>query len=223
MTAVAEPFFAEMVAASNFSFLRGASKAEWLVLQSLLLGHAGIGIADRNTVAGVVRAYAALKDIGERFAGFWKARKEGTKPKEDEEDEATRLLRLWAEAAADAGLGEALPPFTLVVGARLVFADGTPDIVAHAQDRDGWGRLCRLLTVGNLRGAKGECILKLDDLLADARGLSLILMPPRSMPAKKLRRPRLACWRSSARRRPARSGSARAWRARATTAAASPR
>ncbi|MDF2618820.1 MAG: dnaE [Xanthobacteraceae bacterium] len=186
MTAVAEPFFAEMVAASNFSFLRGASKAEWLVLQSLLLGHAGIGIADRNTVAGVVRAYAALKDIGERFAGFWKARKEGIKSKEDEEDEATRLLRLWAEAAADAGQGEALPPFTLVVGARLVFADGTPDIVAHAQDRDGWGRLCRLLTVGNLRGAKGECVLKLDDLLADARGLSLILMPMRSMPAKKL-------------------------------------
>lgn len=183
----ASPFFAEMVAASNFSFLRGASKAEWLVLQSLLLGHAGIGIADRNTVAGVVRAYAALKDIGERYAGFWKARKQERKPpKEDEEDEVTRLLRLWAEAAADAGLDEALPPFTLVVGARLVFADGTPDIIAHAQDRDGWGRLCRLLTAGNLRGAKGECILKIDDLLADARGLSLILIPPRSMPAKSL-------------------------------------
>ncbi|TSJ64526.1 DNA polymerase III subunit alpha [Starkeya sp. 3C] len=181
------PFFAEMVAASNFSFLRGASKAECLVLRALLLGHAGIGIADRNTVAGVVRAYAALKDIGARFASFWAVPKQERKtPKEGEEDEATRLLREWAEAAADAGRGPELPPFTLVVGARLAFADGTPDIVAHAQDRAGWGRLCRLLTAGNLRGAKGECILRLDDLLADAGGLSLILIPPDELPAKNI-------------------------------------
>ncbi|WP_428032644.1 error-prone DNA polymerase [Ancylobacter sp.] len=177
------PLYAELVAASNFSFLRGASKAESLVLQSLLLGHAGLGIADRNSVAGVVRAYAAVKQIGERHAGFWSARREGREPKEDE-NEATRLLRLRAAAAADTGLGPELPPFTLAVGARLVFADGTPDIVAHAQDRDGWGRLCRLLTTGNLRGGKGACILRLDDLLADARRLSLILMPPRHVPAK---------------------------------------
>ncbi|WP_018388988.1 error-prone DNA polymerase [Ancylobacter sp. FA202] len=181
------PFFAELVAASNFSFLRGASAAETLVLQSLLLGHAGLGIADRNSVAGVVRAYAALRDIKKRFAGFWKIPKEERKQsREGEEDEASRLLRLWAEAAADAGLGPELPPFTLAVGARFVFADGTPDIVAHAQDRDGWGRLCRLLTTGNLRGGKGACILRLGDLLADARGLSLILMPPRHLPAKDL-------------------------------------
>ena len=37
-------------------------------------------------------------------------------------------------------------------GARLVFSDGTPDILAYPQDRPGWGRLCRLLTTGNLRG-----------------------------------------------------------------------
>ncbi|MCK0207184.1 error-prone DNA polymerase [Starkeya koreensis] len=181
------PFFAEMVAASNFSFLRGASRAEELVLQALLLGHAGLGIADRNSVAGVVRAYAALRDIRERFSGFWSVPKpERRPPGQGEEDAATRLLRQWAEAAADAGLPGELPPFTLAVGARLAFADGTPDIVAHAQDRDGWGRLCRLLTTGNLRGAKGTCRLFLDDLLADARGLSLILMPPNDMPAKNM-------------------------------------
>ena len=32
---------------------------------------------------------------------------------------------------------------------------------------DGWGRLCRLLTLGNIRAAKGDCILRLDDLLDD--------------------------------------------------------
>src|SRR5262249_4533217 len=44
-------------------------------------------------------------------------------------------------------------------GARLVFADGTPDILAYPRDRAAWGRLCRLLTRGNLRAEKGECIL----------------------------------------------------------------
>ena len=61
-------------------------------------------------------------------------------------------------------------------GARLVFADGTPDILAYPRDRAGWGRLTRLLTLGNLRAEKGECILHLDDLLAHVFGLELIAM-----------------------------------------------
>ena len=55
------PPFAELVAATNFSFLRGASHPSDLVARALELGHTGVGIADRNSVAGVVRAYAALE------------------------------------------------------------------------------------------------------------------------------------------------------------------
>ena len=44
----------------------------------------------------------------------------------------------------------------LAVGARLVFADGTPDILAYPQDRAAWGRLTRLLTVGKSRAEKGR-------------------------------------------------------------------
>ncbi len=55
--------FAELAAASHFSFLRGASPPQTMLLTALLLGHTGIGIADRNTVAGVVRAHAALKEL----------------------------------------------------------------------------------------------------------------------------------------------------------------
>ena len=40
--------------------------------------------------------------------------------------------------------GVELPPFKLIVGARLVFADGTPDILAYPQNRTAWGRLTRL-------------------------------------------------------------------------------
>nr|WP_318578982.1 error-prone DNA polymerase [Ochrobactrum sp. AN78] len=53
----------EMAAASNFSFLSGASHPQELVEQAYALGLSGIGIADRNTLAGVVRAHAAWKSF----------------------------------------------------------------------------------------------------------------------------------------------------------------
>ena len=55
-----EPGFAELVAATNYSFLRGASHPAEMVAEAIALGMAGIGIADRNSVAGVVRAWAFL-------------------------------------------------------------------------------------------------------------------------------------------------------------------
>ena len=127
--------FAEPVAATAFSFLHGASHPAEMVARAQALGMGGIGIADRNSVAGVVRAHVAWKDLG--------------------------------------GLGSG---FRLIVGARLVFADETPDIVAYPVDRAGWGRLTRLLTLGNRRAEKGECTLHLADLLAHAEGLALIAM-----------------------------------------------
>jgi error-prone DNA polymerase len=47
----------------------------------------------------------------------------------------------------------------LLVGARLVFRDGTPDILVYPTDRAAYGRLCRLLSEGKLRAEKGECDL----------------------------------------------------------------
>ena len=102
------------------------------MVQAAQLGLAGLGLCDRNSVAGVVRAHLAKR-------------------------EQNLALRYHP-------------------GARLVFADGTPDILAYPRDRAGWGRLTRLLTLGNLRGEKGECILHLDDLLAHIFGLELVVM-----------------------------------------------
>ncbi|MGE4429851.1 MAG: error-prone DNA polymerase [Sphingobium sp.] len=132
--------YAELAAATNFSFLRGASHPAEMVRAALALGMTGIGIADRNTVAGVVRAHVAVK--------------------------AAR-----AEAPAPGG------SFRLAVGARLCFADGTGDIIAYPATRHGWGRLTRLLTLGNLRAAKGDCILHLTDMVDHAEDLLLIAMP----------------------------------------------
>ena len=133
---MAAPPFAELVAATNYSFLRGASHPWQMVGQAQHLGMAGLGIADRNTVAGVVRAHVAHKALPKRV------------------DQQGNLR--------------------LAVGARLAFADGTPDIVAYPATRHGWGRLTRLLTLGNRRAEKGQCTLHLSDLLDHADDLLLI-------------------------------------------------
>ncbi len=59
--------YAELDVLTNFSFLEGASRAEELVIQAKILGLAAIGVADRNTLAGVVRAHAAAKNHDLRF------------------------------------------------------------------------------------------------------------------------------------------------------------
>ncbi|MGZ8325794.1 MAG: PHP domain-containing protein, partial [Rhodoplanes sp.] len=122
--------YADLAVTTNFSFLRGASHPEDLVMQAKALGLAGLGVADRNSVAGVVRAHEAAKEHG----------------------------------------------VTLAVGARLVFADATPEILAYPEDRAGWTRLTRLLTLGKRRAEKGACTLFFDDLLAHAAGLNLIVL-----------------------------------------------
>jgi error-prone DNA polymerase len=131
-----EPRFAELAAMTNFSFLRGASHPEEMVARASELGLAGIGIADRNTLAGVVRAHTFARENAEAM---------GT----------TRV----------------------VPGARLVFIDGSPDALVYPKDRAAYGRLCRILTEGNLRAPKGECWLILNDLLDRSEGLQIVALP----------------------------------------------
>src|SRR5947207_12108385 len=59
--------YAELQVASNFSFLRGASHPDELVVTAAALGHAAIAITDRNSFAGIVRAHHAAKTIGIRL------------------------------------------------------------------------------------------------------------------------------------------------------------
>ncbi|RMC36172.1 error-prone DNA polymerase [Paracoccus alkanivorans] len=63
----ASPPFAELAVTSNFSFLRGGSHPEELVATAARLGHAAIGIADRNSLAGAVRAHVEAKAQGIRL------------------------------------------------------------------------------------------------------------------------------------------------------------
>jgi error-prone DNA polymerase len=142
------PSYAEIGITTNFSFLRGGSHPQDYVRRAGQLRLPVIGIADHNTLAGVVRAY---KELGNPDVKY--------KPK-------------------------------LLIGSRLVFMDDTPDILVYPRDREAYGRLCRLLTRGK-RGDdtdKGECHLKLDDLLEFAEGQLLVLtLPHRFETAKALK------------------------------------
>ncbi len=59
--------YAELQVTTHFSFLRGASSPAELVVQAHALGLSGIAITDRNTLAGVVRAYQAARETGMRL------------------------------------------------------------------------------------------------------------------------------------------------------------
>ena len=59
--------YAELQVTSNFSFLRGASQPEELVERAHALGYRALALTDRNTLAGVVRAHHAARQIGLRF------------------------------------------------------------------------------------------------------------------------------------------------------------
>ncbi len=124
--------YAELQATSNFSFLEGASHPGELVEEARGLGMAAIGVADRNTLAGVVRAWAKGREIGQR----------------------------------------------VLTGARLDFADGTPSVLCYPTDREAYGRLTRMLTVGQRRSRKGECRLTGPDLIDHGAGQLILVIPP---------------------------------------------
>jgi error-prone DNA polymerase len=58
--------YAELDVTSNFSFLRGASHPDELIFRAAVHGYRAIAITDRNSLAGVVRAYDAVKQIVEQ-------------------------------------------------------------------------------------------------------------------------------------------------------------
>lgn len=126
---------------SNFSFLKGASHPEELVGEAARLHYSGIGIADENTLAGVVRGFAMAREILKQNRSF-------------------RYL----------------------VGCRLVFSDGTPDLIVYPRDRTAYGMLCRMLSEGKARsGEKGACLLRFEDFLFRARGFQIIVVAGQKM------------------------------------------
>ena len=59
--------YADLQVTSHFSFLRGASSCEELFATAVALGIETLGIVDRNSLAGIVRAHEAAKTTGVRL------------------------------------------------------------------------------------------------------------------------------------------------------------
>jgi error-prone DNA polymerase len=58
------PPYAELWCLSSFSFLRGASQPEELVARAHALGYAALALTDECSMAGMVRAHVAAKEVG---------------------------------------------------------------------------------------------------------------------------------------------------------------
>ena len=58
----------------------------------------------------------------------------------------------------------------LVVGSQVSLRDGS-EILLLVQDREGYAHLCRLLTAGHLRGAKGNCRVSWEEVCRHSPGL----------------------------------------------------
>ena len=153
--------FAELCAISNFTFLTGAAHPEEYVERAAALGLAGVAVADVNSVAGIVRAHARAREIAREVR--------------DRQAREAREGMHGPPAPRPATPAWACTP-RLIPAARLVLRDGLT-LTALPADRPGWARLCRLLTLGRRRATKGGCDLALDDVLAGAEGLHLILHP----------------------------------------------
>ncbi|HKR25597.1 MAG TPA: error-prone DNA polymerase, partial [Allosphingosinicella sp.] len=189
--------YVELQAATHFSFLRGVSSAEELFAAAAMLGYPALGIADRNSVGGLVKALRASEATGVRLvAGCRLALMDGSALLVWPEDRAawsrlTRLLTVgksridrrkgekgqcflhWEDVAAHAeGLVAALVPDKADKVAEIALAQmadifGSRGHLALTHRRRP-GELERLHALAALAGRHGLRALATGDVLYDS-------------------------------------------------------
>ncbi|WP_353346095.1 error-prone DNA polymerase [Litorivita sp. NS0012-18] len=164
--------YAELCVTTNFTFLVGASHPEELVVRAAELGLSAVAITDHNSLAGVVRAWSALKEL---------------------KRETEEALHIRSHKRVDSSSRQAIGPSTpldkpimaklpkLIVGCRLSLQDSAVDWVALPRDRAAYERLTRLLTLGKRRADKGQCHLYIKDMISACKGMILIALPQGSL------------------------------------------
>ena len=140
--------FVELLARSNFSFLQGASHPEEMVLRARALGYRGLGICDVNGLYGIVRGYQAVE-----------------KPSSFDSEQMS---------AVESGVAGR---FRYLCGAELTLYDSSP-LILMPMNKEGYTRLCRLLTLGKRQAPKGHFVLSLQDVLTHNEDLLVFPLPP---------------------------------------------
>src|SRR5262252_5849676 len=139
--------YAELRAASAFSFLDGASLPEDLVEEAARLGIPAVALVDTNGVYGAPRFYKAAKAAGlKALVGAEVTLAENRKQKTEKETSSAKITNHKSQITN--------PRLTLLV-----------------ENRTGYRNLCRLITAGALGKAKGETAVTWDQVAAHADGL----------------------------------------------------
>src|SRR5215831_2006026 len=142
--------YAELRAASAFSFLDGASLPEDLVEEAARLGIPAVALVDTNGVYGAPRFYKAAKAAGlKALVG------------------AEVALDAPASPKSEGGRRKASPG--QITNHKSQIAN--PRLTLLVENRTGYKNLCRLITAGALGKAKGETAVTWDQIAAHAEGL----------------------------------------------------
>ena len=148
------PVYAELHAASAFSFLDGASLPEDLMERAAALGLPAVALSDVNGVYGAPRFHQAAKQSGVRALV-------GAEVVLAEEEPPALLgrgpLGLVPEPVIPAPLPDDAPPF--------------PRLTLLAESRTGYRNLCKLLTTAALGRPKGKARAGWEEIAQHAEGL----------------------------------------------------
>jgi error-prone DNA polymerase len=145
------PAFVELLGRSAFSFLRGASRPEEMVLAAKTLELEALALCDRDGLYGLARAHVAAKEVGQR-------------------------LIIGAELGVDAAV-ERHGSWRTTQKAKS--ARELPLVTLLVQNHEGYSNLCRLLTRAHADLPKGESALDPSWLSAHASGLCALIPAPR--------------------------------------------
>ncbi len=145
--------YAELLARSCFSFLRGASHPEEIVERAKELGLHALALCDRDGLYGSVRALVRARELGQRLIvgaelGLSTA-------------ETPKRRGSWSRSTVSPALEREPPVVALLV-----------------ENSEGYKNLCRLLTRAHADLPKGESALELDDLAEHAEGLFAVVPAP---------------------------------------------
>ncbi|WP_269759041.1 error-prone DNA polymerase [Variovorax sp. E3] len=149
------PDYAELHCLTNFSFQRGASTPEDMVERAYQLGYTALAITDECSVAGIVRAHVALRDLPAKLDEY-----------EREHPDEPPIPRN--------------PGFRLLFGSEFQFERFR--LVVIANDTEGWGNLCEFITAArNTELPKGEYRVGWDESdVASLRDCQILFVPQRS-------------------------------------------
>src|SRR6185369_706825 len=162
--------FAELLATTCYSFLRGASQPEEFVQQAASLGLSGIAICDRDGLYGVVKAFNQAKASGQRFI---------TGAELTFAAQRTKWVHGVAAKAARTTTQRASASRAAVTAKKSTPVHERPTLALLCETHQGYQNLCRLLTLSHADQPKGQSALELDWLSAHAAGLFALIPAPR--------------------------------------------